>query len=547
MKYFSLCYVPSIKRYLWQQPITIWILALLLILLSSCQQFLPVDPGLEAEIVKPDRENPNPNTPTELDEVIAAGMKAWRMPGDPNVTQGAACANCHAPDALDLAYFNFDDETIMRRALPHIAEADAQTIVEMVKAMRMKYNITDPKDPMKHRPLQPGGEVLPGDTPQERDLTFGQQLIEMGYRFATIPVLDEKEAMIQQREWLEEVDPRTLKIGLPFNRWSEDPHKGAEHASVADWLPDLGSLPLADKEDLWFELQDIYLQNPTDENFLAMYDAIDDYTHNPFEGNGKSLMAKKYKSVLVAQHMFRHEVTEGSLFGDRPTSAFFPLRMFGRKATRNGYNPIWDVGDFARVFEKDDDVVLPNEVMERIEASNREAMRRVKVPWFYAGWLFDQGLQRTSGSNSTKSAEYFSHFFQDDFSQGQPNKSGYSIHNIFMITRKKMVENFDSELAEKERINIGYSNFHGYGWDVKKAPRDSEERRAIYQFMVENSYRMMLYLVQADIKAKGKPDEKLREKWAGPIGRMENFFNNMPSDHSDFNKKLVADTRAMMN
>ncbi|MEM7513276.1 MAG: hypothetical protein AAF388_20270, partial [Bacteroidota bacterium] len=203
----------------------------------------------------------------------------------------------------------------------------------------------------------------------------------------------------------------------------------------------------------------------------------------------------------------------------------------------------------ARVNSKDEELELPKEIMERIESSNKEAMKQVKVPWFYTGWLFDQGLQKTSSSNSTKSAEYFSHFFQDDFSEGQPNRSGYSIHNIFMITRKQMVQNFDPVATENDlaRLAVAYSNFHGYGWDVKKAPKDSQERLDIYQFMVENSYRMMLFLMQEDIKQKGKPiPENTAKKWNSALDRIEGFFTSLPSQYEPVNLNLVQETRGMM-
>ena len=504
--------------------------------------------GVDPQLEEGDENVPeNPAPSGDPANVIDEGLTIWRKSGDPNKDNGAACANCHSPDGLDLAYFDFSKGAILRRGEPHVGKEDAAKIAAMIEAVRDKYQITEPKDFLLDRPFQPGGAVLPGASVQERDLAFGRQLQDMGYRFATVPVLNIEEALIQKEEWLSKVDPRTLKIGMPLNRWSEDPHRGEEHASIADWLPDLGFMPSREVEEDWYALHDLYLENPTDENFMLMYDAVEAYTDHPFQGNGKSLMLKKYKSVLVAQHMFRQELTEGSLFGERPTSAFFPLRMAAKKP--KGYNPIWEVGDFARVNSKDEELELPKEIMERIEGSNKEAMKQVKVPWFYTGWLFDQGLQKTSKSNSTKSAEYFSHFFQDDFSEGQPNRSGYSIHNIFMITRKQMVHNFDPVATEgtPARLAVAYSNFHGYGWDVKKAPKDSQERLDIYQFMVENSYRMMLFLIQEDIKQKGKPiPENTAKKWNSALDRMEGFFTNLPSQYEPVNLKLVQETREMM-
>lgn len=158
----------------------------------------------------------SPDTPeAELDEIITEGLEGWRKPGV--IQDGAACANCHAPDALDLAYFNFDDATLKRRAEPHVGQfsfqlsgSDFKKIEKMIHALRIKYDI-EPKDPMNFRPLQPGGEVLPGNTAADRDNAFGQHLVDMGFIFATEPVLSLQDAELHKEVWLQ-VNPRTLQI-----------------------------------------------------------------------------------------------------------------------------------------------------------------------------------------------------------------------------------------------------------------------------------------------------------------------------------------------
>src|SRR2546423_1233846 len=108
--------------------------------------------------------------------VIREGLVAWRTPGG---KFNSACSSCHAPDAFDLAQFNFDDANIRRRAFAHVDESNATKIIALVHAIRRKYNIGKPLDPMAERPLQPGGEVLPGATSTDRDLAFGKSLIPL--------------------------------------------------------------------------------------------------------------------------------------------------------------------------------------------------------------------------------------------------------------------------------------------------------------------------------------------------------------------------------
>src|SRR5438128_12593656 len=96
-----------------------------------------------------------PKTPNDGD-VIRVGLVAWRTAGG---KFNSACSSCHAPDAFDLAQFNFDDATIRRRALAHVDSDHATKIVALVHATRRKYHLT-PIDPMTARPFQPGGSVL---------------------------------------------------------------------------------------------------------------------------------------------------------------------------------------------------------------------------------------------------------------------------------------------------------------------------------------------------------------------------------------------------
>ena len=111
-------------------------------------------------VIQPQARTSRPTDP--VDVRIARGLVAWRKPGAINYK--AACANCHGPDGYELAMYNFDDTDLRRRAKPHLSASDAEDIVTLVHAVREKYGIKKLLDPMKDRPFQPGGEVLPGAT-----------------------------------------------------------------------------------------------------------------------------------------------------------------------------------------------------------------------------------------------------------------------------------------------------------------------------------------------------------------------------------------------
>ena len=485
----------------------------------------------------------------EVDVLISEGLKVFRKEGI--IQEGAACANCHAPDGLDIAYFNFSERDIKRRIEPHLTSpADMDAILGLIRGLKEKYSF-DHKDPMVDRPFQPKGYVLAGNTPQERDLTFGRQLVDMNFRFANIPILDKEEAMRQKQEWLG-VNPRDIAIGIPLNRWSEDPHKGDEHATIADWLPDLPRLP---KSDTWYAIQDEYLADPTDENLIRMLDAVDDHTFQNFSGNGRKLMTDKYKSVLAAQHIFREEVSGRRYFVDRPSVAFYPAAGVGRD---NTINDVWQVGDFARIFERRT-VSLPGDVQERISPNStmREELRKIRVPWFWSGWLFDTSL-RKSCCGSTRSGEYFTRFLNEDFRTKGYGRSGYSLHNVYMITKKIVTDNFDPSVTmQREAIpnsefppKIKYTNFNRYDRDWQWGPESHEtERAALYDFMVGNSYRLMMYLMQDEILTKGFPEDKYSgrvDDWLDELEKMKKFFSQRPTEYNNFNMELYRDTKNLI-
>ena len=108
---------------------------------------------------------------TAIDDELRPLLAAWRRVD----MSGLACAHCHAPDAIDLAMFSIADSDILRRASFHVGAKDAQSILALVQRMRALH-VAAPRDRFTARPLQPGGEVLPGATHFERDAAFGEHL-----------------------------------------------------------------------------------------------------------------------------------------------------------------------------------------------------------------------------------------------------------------------------------------------------------------------------------------------------------------------------------
>jgi hypothetical protein len=297
--------------------------------------------------------SPPPPDLAEDDALIwQRGLEAWRKPR-PLI---GACVNCHSPDAFDIARVGFSDEDIMRRAVGDgLTEREGRDIVRLVALQRQRYNMTGsnaPFDPQTFRPLQPGGMPLAdASVPEhERDRLFLAHLRDdHQLRVAQPARVDSVEDALNVRDEMIALDLMTVRVGILFDRFSEDPHHGTASSSFRDWIPMAPHEPLIDKSNDWFALQDTYIANPTAENLWALMSAIpthtstcrflpspdaedcqvaDDYDDND-DGSGpyiafsttvseqddpartRGWIRAKYRSLLVLQHMMREEALRG--------------------------------------------------------------------------------------------------------------------------------------------------------------------------------------------------------------------------------------------
>jgi hypothetical protein len=430
-------------------------------------------------------------------QAIKEGLVAWRTPGG---RLNSACASCHSPDAFDLAQFAFDDATIRRRALSHVNAENATKIVALVHAMRRKYDIDKPLDPMNDRPLQPGVQILPGATSEDRDLAFGRSLIPLMPTLMTGRV-NSLEMANKARQEIMSVDPRRLQIGIPINRWSEDIFHGDEHGTVADWLTDLPCAPDPAKQKEWFDIVDQYIAAPTDENLWRIYNAVPDhtvpFTNMPFS---KEFAYHKYLAMLVGQQLLRERAL-GVQDDRRSGPVAFAYLSKGILP-----NPMWDVGEYAALNEGLDTETqgMPEEVIPTIshKVPFMTEMRAMKAPWLWLGWLQDQGLQRTAGDQNTHNARYFSLALYSD--------GDYALHNCFMIARKQLVQSFDPAAlpeGKAQHFAFDFSEFASHRNAIRYEPQEPE-RQALFRTMADNAFRMAMYLLIDDAKRTGVVQSK---------------------------------------
>lgn len=330
-------------------------------------------------------------------------------------------------------------------------------------------------------------------------------------------------------------------MGIEFNRWSEDPHRGELHASIADWIPDTPRLPFdTSLQSEWYAAQDAYVADPTDENFINMLYKLKELTfHTREEDEPFEVFKHKYASVQIAQHYFRHDALAkmnqpAVPFLERPIlGPLFPREKKVRQQDPDLIltNPWWEVGSFLRSGSP----LLPDDILERVdpESSNPKAVARreydkIRVPWFYLGLTYDQSMQHTGST-----LEYYSrHIHRDFHSDGAPK--GLTLHYIFSHLRNEVV-NFE----QGELDNFIPKRLDGLWGLIEKdnlAGLDPVYREG-YVRMRENQARMVLFLAWNKVKNTGESLD-INKK---PFPRVLEFFEGIQSEHYDFNMKLYND------
>ncbi|MEM9457612.1 MAG: cytochrome c [Myxococcota bacterium] len=349
----------------------------------------------------------------QVQQAYERGLEAWRKPDH----DGIACTNCHSPDAVDLAVIGFTDDDILRRSGLHLPAEDAAALVDFVHAQRRRFGIGRPcsKD---WRPLQPGGEVLPGDTPHEQDASFAQELVERDYILATgrVETLADAEAVLSE---MNSIDLRRLPIGIPFPRWTEDGFNGPEHSTINDYMMGVGRVP--NDPDAWYALESAYIEDPSSANFYELLHEVTDQSNdmgfseatadensqangrcNKMSQNGYGFLTftdeAKRRSGLIVQHMMRMALTGQSGWYDLPPAPFVDYaQTYGE-----GVNPFFRLG--AQLAEHNCRqagpmlATWPEEPAAEIPASdlaNGEAVelsRQLNHSWQSLGMVFDQTL-----------------------------------------------------------------------------------------------------------------------------------------------------------
>jgi alpha-tubulin suppressor-like RCC1 family protein len=411
---------------------------------------------------------------------INKGIVAFRFPD----AKGDTCSACHAPDGIDLAYVNFDKTTFLRRAHRHLSEEKSLAVWKMLKAHRARYNYTPSGDAKDFRPLQPGGDLLAGDTPLLRDFAFAKNLKELKLAIADSSIASKADA-ITARDELLALDIRTLPAGLPFMHYSEDGFHGAEHARIDEWIPAVGHVPAKGKKHALRSAQDNYIAEPSDLNFIALLSAVGNdsapavsFNHHNTRGQFKQLELQRYMAMLILSHEMRRD-----LMGKPPRAAGTPSPY--------PVNAFWNLGAQAKTSgqlcmdtdtdEDPDCVDIPHPFNTRLpEDHDRGAdLMAMSLPMRWAGTMFDPGMLKISAAD-TKA-----------FAQDLENKE-YFAHRAFMLTYHRIHKYFGADQTWRNGPNdsgdLATLEPAGLTEDV------SPEHEALYDVIFGNCSKMLLLL-----------------------------------------------------
>lgn len=389
----------------------------------------------------------------------ASDLDAWFLKD----ARGQSCASCHSPDGIELR--GFDSEDVRRRVARHHEGSISDTIVRLLQD-RPEHKVNAG---LETRPLQPGGAILPGKTPAERDGAFLARLkADHPALFGQVETLEQAKEFQKQ---ILEIDLEKMPVGIEMNRLSEDGVHGTEHETVANWFADV---PVFDSAEIRAE-SEAYLAEPTDE-ILERLDAKVlkiAKANDPFA----LLSLAKYRSMLV----YQHELRTG-----KPT----PVLPKG--------NPFWQIAEFGRVYAETDAQMIraPKEIAEakNIDKTLKLQAKQLRLPWYWLGWTRDPALVRSGAMRETLRGDYFCQYLEED--------GPYMGHMALMLTRK---------MAEQKPVpawEIQYSFFLANRPLSEREPNDPQAKK-LFRILVRNSFTMSLYLLEQDLKERKKTIRKV--------------------------------------
>ncbi len=454
-------------------------------------------------------------TEADLAARITRGLAVYRKEGPKG-----ACAGCHSAGAIDLTFIGFSDATILRRAVPNVGTEDAQTIVDLVHALRQRYKVDRPLHPRKFRFMQPGHDVLaeiadpgvtavdnPGTHDEARDRAFGQYLqntVKLLLAGDKITTLEQAKAAQDQ---LMKLDLRKLQVGVPSERWTEDAFNGPASNTSVEWIPMLARHPAPTHAADAYALADAYLAAPTDANLWHFYEAIPSMTVGEPEDLAARWSLRKYLAVQIASHMLvRRTLSLPDFYVGAPSADPQAMRL-----TAISHNPFWSIGDSIRTNPLNCNQPAPcttfPAAMDVTFAAGDAARSREtyedKMAWFWLGFSVDPALVISEDDLGTTTSDYFQ----------ATSQQYYKVHQAFIVAAIATAKANAHQYVDMKGIALQgtgmWASPRPFGVFKNNErelhhPQATDSRYAIHERLWANAFRMFLFLMNDELGQSGK-------------------------------------------
>lgn len=320
---------------------------------------------------------------------INTGLHAFRYPDN----TGNTCATCHAPDGIDLSYLKWAPGNLKRRTSGHVPDDNVAKVLGLLEGNRVRYDWDPDIDGADYRPFQPEGEPLEGDTDTERDAAFATGLVERNLAIAGGPIETVEQAR-EARDELLALDLMNLPVGVALPKYSQDSFRGAEEKTMIEWVPAMGHRPANGKRGVLRALENSYLADPTDGNFISLLMAYNNTTDpvlvaNPtfcgdmrrvdrcqepqesikIAGNMDGFERQRIMALMVLQHEMRREMMGEENRTTAEMSATYPL------------NPFWNWGAMAESSGSGCQAAREGLLWWQATDDTRRECMRIPEPW----------------------------------------------------------------------------------------------------------------------------------------------------------------------
>ncbi len=200
----------------------------------------------------------------------------------------------------------------------------------------------------------------------------------------------------------------------------------------------------------------------------------------------------KFNMLALLQHIERMRAKGVDFFADKG-----PVALAEWKETFLP-NPFLELGILADEREDTpfDQFLFPDSVVakKKIGPSQEEQMRQLRLPSLWAGWMFDEGMQRSGWCPADRVTRIMTERLLSD--------GPYPFHDALFITKKMVTAGFEPQAwsaKAPQHFVIDYSWFLADDNAKKFEPKD-RAGRDLYRRFTTNSMKMALYLYKDQLQ-----------------------------------------------